>query len=193
MELIQTSESGTTTILAADEDMKHQLFPIGEEGQRWYAFHTRPRCEKKASSACEELGLHHYLPLRKRVTRKGQDRYSFMVPLFPGYLFSRCDQNERLALMRRGYMVRWIEVVDQHLFREELTSIYLACHKGAELTLYPQMKKGRRVRITQGLLMGIEGMISKRKENFKVVLNVSVLGSAVAVEVDTQDVELVDH
>ena len=41
--------------------------------------------------------------------------------------------------------------------------------------------------------MGLEGMISKRKENFKVVLNVSVLGSAVAVEVDTQDVELVDH
>ena len=167
------------------------LLSVGDGDRLWYAFHTRPRCEKKAADACRDMPLRHYLPLRESVTRKGKGRYSFQVPLFPGYIFGCCDADERLRLMRSGFMVRWLEVVDQLQLLDELKSVYVASEKGAGLTLYPQLKRGRNIRVVRGPLRGVTGKISRRKERFRLVLNVSALGSAVSVEVDIDDVEVI--
>lgn len=164
-----------------------------EEGKNWFAFHTRPRCEKKAAGVCLDLGIRHYLPLRRREPpgsgRQGQRRYSFEVPLFPGYLFGACDSQQRYDLMCSGCLVRTIEVKDQTQLLGELYHIYLASHLGAELSLYPQLRRGRWVYVVSGPLAGVRGRISARKEGFRLVLNVSMLGTAVAVEVDMADVE----
>ena len=74
---------------------------------------------------------------------------------------------------------------------DELASVFLASKVGAGLSLYPQLKRGRLVRLLSGPLSGISGRISRRKDTFRLVLNVTVLGSAVALEVDMNDVELV--
>ena len=173
------------------EEDAARLFVEGNPGSVWYAFHTRPRCEKKGATAWEEMELRHYLPLRKSTPRKkkGQRQYSFDVPLFPGYMFGCCCMDERVRVMRTGYFVQWLEVVDQKQLLDELSSIYVASRRGAGLTLYPQLKRGRRIRVIQGPLSGIQGRISRRKDEFRIVLNISVLGTAVAVEVDMQDVE----
>lgn len=168
-----------------------RLFTPGEGDAAWYAFHTRPRCEKKAAGACRAMEVQQYLPLRESVPRAGKGRYSFEVPLFPSYIFACCDITERLHVMRTGFMVRWLEVVNQSQLLEELTSIYVACRQEAELTLYPQLKRGRRVRVIRGALSGVVGRISRRKDRFRVVLNVTMLGTAVAAEVDMDDVELI--
>lgn len=168
-----------------------ELFVPGDGDSIWYAFHARPRAEKRAAEACLDMDLLHYLPLRQSVTRKGKGRYSFEVPLFPGYLFGCCDLLQRLELMRSGHLVRWIEVIDQKLLLEELASVFLASKVGAGLTLYPQLKRGRLVRLLRGSMAGVSGRISRRKDKFRLVLNVTVLGSAVALEVDMNDVELI--
>ena len=174
------------------EEDAAQLFVPGSAGSIWYAFHTKPRCEKKAAGLCDGIGLRYYLPLRRNTPKKkkGQRHYSFDVPLFPGYVFSCCSDEERLHLMRSGYLVQWLEVVDQDQLLEELTSVYVASRRGAGLTLYPQLKRGRRIRVIRGPLGGIQGRISQRKDEFRLILNISVLGTAVAVEVDMEDVEV---
>ena len=101
------------------------------------------------------------------------------------------DLLQRLELMRSGHLVRWIEVIDQKLLLEELASVFLASKVGAGLTLYPQLKRGRLVRLLRGSMAGVSGRISRRKDKFRLVLNVTVLGSAVALEVDMNDVELI--
>ena len=169
------------------------LLAPGENGSLWLAFHSRPRCEKKAASACLDLGLRHFLPLRENVTRRQKRRYSFFVPLFPGYLFACCHPDERLSLMQSGYMVKSIDVVDQRQLLTELTGIYVACRSGVSVSLYPLLKRGRVVRVSRGPLAGVHGKISQRKESFRLVLNISALGTAVAVEVDMHDVDLVDQ
>ena len=45
--------------------------------------------------------------------------------------------------------------------------------------------------MVRGPLSGGQGRISSRKETFRLVLNVSILGTAVAAEVDMDDVELI--
>jgi len=168
-----------------------RLFTPGEEGAVWYAFHTRPRCEKKVAEVCRATEVRHFLPLRENVTRKGKGRYSFQVPLFPSYIFACGDDMARLSLMRTGFMVQWLEVVNQGQLLEELSGIYVACRQQTELSLYPQLKRGRRVRVVRGALSGVVGRISRRKDSFRLVLNVTLLGTAVAAEVDMDDVELI--
>jgi transcriptional antiterminator RfaH len=162
----------------------------GEEGQEWYAFRTRPRQEKKAADRFADLSLHHYLPLRERVTRKGRGRYSFQVPLFPGYIFGCCDLGERLQMMQSGHLAQWIEVVDQSRLLEELRGIEIACQSGQDVRLFPKLQRGRWVRVVSGPLAGVSGRISRRESRYRVVLELTALGSAVAVEVDMQDVAL---
>lgn len=186
--------------LAGEEDREvleqkaDQLFLPGEAGRSWYVFHTRPRCEKKIAECCRQNSVRHYLPLRRSQPRrrKGQRRYSFDVPLFPGYLFACCDLYERHELLRTDLMVRTIDVVDQGQLLDELRSIYLANNSSVNLTLYPQLRRGRHVRVTSGPLTGVIGRVSRRKEGLRLVLNVSILGTAVAAEMDMAEVELVD-
>lgn len=168
-----------------------RLFQLGTESSAWYVLHARPRCEKKAAKTCLDHQIRHYLPLRQSrpKQRKGQRRYSFDVPLLPGYLFACCDAEERLYLMRSGYLVRTIEVVDQRQILDELRQIYLASSGPVDLAIYPQLKRGREVRVVRGPLSGVSGKISARKGTFRLVLNVSILGTAVAAEVDMDDVE----
>jgi len=178
--------------LTAIEEQAARLFLPGEDGRVWFVFHTRPRCEKKAAKVCLDMEIRHYLPLHKSKPRKrkGQRRYSFDVPLFPGYMFGCCNPQERLEVMRTNFLVRTIGVVDQRQLLEELYNIYLATFGQKELPLYPQLKRGRWVRVVRGPLKGVTGRISARKEGFRLVLNVSILGTAVATEVDTEEVEL---
>ena len=93
--------------------------------------------------------------------------------------------------MRSGYLVRTIEVTDQQVLLDELHKIYLASCGKVELTSYPQLKRGRLVQVLRGPLAGVKGRISKRKDDFRLVLNVSILGTAVGAELDMEDVEAI--
>lgn len=183
----------TAALRNALEEEATRLFRQEEEAP-WYALHTRPRAEKQAARHCLQLSIRHYLPLRRsepaKSGQKGQRRYRFEVPLFTGYMFAACNRQQRYDLLQTGSLVRTIEVVDQEQLREELYNVYLASNLGAALTLYPLLKRGRWVRVISGPLAGLYGRISARKdEGFRLVLNVSILGSAVAVEVDMASVE----
>jgi len=168
------------------------LFELSEDGSKWYVLHTRPRCEKKAAGVCMEKQIRHYLPLGrgKAKPKKGQRRYSFEVPLFPGYAFACLNMSQRHDLMVSGQLVRTIDIANQKQFLEEIRQIYLAAENADDLVLYPQLKRGKTVRVIRGALVGVEGMISQRKDNFRLVLNLSILGQAVAAELSMEDVEL---
>ena len=182
------ADTGQTDATGAAEASPIQSGPASSE---WFVLHSRPRCEKKASQSCLDLEVTHFFPLHERSHRRGNRSYSFDVPLFPGYLFACCDKEQRLAVLRTGYLVRTIEVIDQERLLTELQNVYLACSGGADLILYPQLKRGRQVRVLRGPLTGVYGRISKRKEAMRLVLNVTILGTAVATEMDMDDVELI--
>ena len=141
------------------------------------------------ASTCLDAGVRHYLPLRTNSGQSGKRKYSFEVPLLPGYLFGCCDRQERFAVLRSGYLVRTIEVVDQERMLTELANIHRATSSGTDLVLYPLLKRGKQVRIVRGPLSGVTGKVSKRKESFRIVLNVTILNTAVSAELDMDDVE----
>jgi transcription antitermination factor NusG len=48
---------------------------------------------------------------------------------------------------------------------------------------------GRRVRVVRGPLAGLEGILLRRKDQFRLVLSIELIMRAVAVEVDSCDVQ----
>jgi len=179
--------------LAQEIDQMLKALEPGAPGSVWYAFSTRPRREKKAASQFHDMGIAYYLPLRQKVSgRKGRRPNSSEVPLFPGYLFGRCDVGERLHAMRGGHLSQWVEAADQTMLLAELRSICLASICGTDVELYPQMRRGAKAHVISGPLAGAHGRISCRKGNFRIVLELTLLQSAVAVEVDMQDVQVTE-
>jgi transcription antitermination factor NusG len=56
---------------------------------------------------------------------------------------------------------------------------------------HPYLKVGRRVRVVHGSLAGIEGILVRKKDRFRVVLSIDLIMRSVAIEVDAADLELV--
>ena len=51
---------------------------------------------------------------------------------------------------------------------------------------------GRRVRITAGALMGVEGVVARMSATMRVVLTVDLIGQGVVVQVSREQVEPLD-
>ena len=54
---------------------------------------------------------------------------------------------------------------------------------------HPYLVIGERVRIKAGPMTGMEGVLVRKKNNFRVVLALDVIMKCVAVEVDADDLE----
>ena len=54
---------------------------------------------------------------------------------------------------------------------------------------HPFLKRGERVRVIRGSLEGVEGVLVRKKNFFRLILSVEMLAQSVAVEIDASDVE----
>lgn len=158
----------------------------------WFVLHLRPRSEKKVAGVCEKHGIEYYLPLRRETKIYQRRKVTVYKPMFPGYLFVSFTRKEREYLSRTGHLVRIMEPDDEALLIHELDQIRKALAADETLGTATVLTEGRRVRITDGPFMGIEGIVeSARKKNF-VRLNVDMIGSAAVVEIDRDYVEILE-
>jgi transcription antitermination factor NusG len=57
---------------------------------------------------------------------------------------------------------------------------------------YPLLAAGQRVRIRSGALNGIEGIVVRQKNSFRVVITLELILQSIAVEVNADDLEPID-
>ena len=60
---------------------------------------------------------------------------------------------------------------------------------GARVDPHPFLKCGERVRVKCGPLTGVEGILVRKKNLYRLVLSIKILGKAAAVEIDAFLVE----
>ena len=179
--------SAQGTALGAAED----VLVVPPEGSdcRWVCLHTRPKREKKLYDACQDLGVNAYLPLRVSVKTYAKSRAMSRVPYFSGYVFV-CGSPFNLSdLFCSGHVANVLEPDNQEKLVRDLRQVEQALQVSQGLETYPYIKRGRRVRIKRGPFRGVEGIVSKRRSKFRVVLNVDFIQKALAVEVDADAVE----
>jgi len=163
--------------------------PTTLDPARLYAVHTKPRQEKALAGALESASVSCYLPLTRRLRSWEHRRREVQEPLFPGYLFLRATVDQTYLVHSSGRAVQVIPAPDAAMTLQELLQIDRALAGGAVLDPYPYLVVGKRVVVARGPLRGVEGEVDLRTTPHRVVLKVSTLGRAVAVEIDSTALE----
>ena len=160
----------------------------------WWAAHTRPRAEKQLAADLARLGLHCYLPLRERITRNARTHrlHRSSVPVFSGYLFFVADEPQRLRALATRRIVSTLNVPRQAQLVAELRHLHTVLTADTPVSLRSSLRVGRWVRICDGPLTGVEGVVSGWRSRIRVALNVNILGQSVSVEVLRDQVEPID-
>jgi len=157
----------------------------------WFVAHTRPRCEKKLAEYCEREGIDLTLPCYRSAHQYRGKIAVFRKPLFPGYVFLQMPVLRRQKVYQSKYVANLLDVSDQELFARQLKDILTALETELQITVAPEIGKGKRVRIKSGPLRGMEAWVEERSGMTLALLRLDFIGQAAAVKVEATDLELV--
>jgi transcriptional antiterminator RfaH len=112
------------------------------------------------------------------------------VPLFPGYVFSHGDDEQRRAALATNTIARWIPVVDPRMLVDDLRAIKRLVDSEQPLSPEARMEPGQAVRVRSGPLAGIEGTVIRRRGEERLVVAVRFLNQGASIELEDVDLEL---
>lgn len=157
----------------------------------WYAIYTKHQHEKSAAKSLTNRGLETFVPVYRQVHRWKDRNKILLSPLFPCYVFVRTDL-ERKADILRTPGVCWLVGNGGYASQippKELEPLRAAANSAAHVEPYPFLQMGDRVRVRSGLLAGVEGILIRLRNQYRLVLSVHLLKQSAAVEVDLGSVE----
>jgi transcription antitermination factor NusG len=163
---------------------------IGMENAAWCALYTRHQHEKTVAEMLEVKGFEVFLPLYESVRRWKDRKKLLSLPLFPGYVFVRGAIEQRLPVLTtpgvhmiisRGERIATIP-------EDEIQAIKRSIDGKLRVEPHPFLQCGERVRVIRGSLEGVEGVLTRKKNLFRLVLSVEMLAQSVSVEIDALDV-----
>jgi transcription antitermination factor NusG len=157
----------------------------------WYALYTSARHEKQVADVLERKQFEVFLPLYESLRRWKDRRVLLELPLFPGYLFVRIALRDRLEILKVPGTVRFVAFSGKPvpLADRELEVLRLGLSKGGCAIPHPYLRVGRRVRVKNGPFAGLEGILLRKKDRYRVVLSLELIMRSVSVEVDATDVD----
>jgi transcription antitermination factor NusG len=158
---------------------RNQLWP-------WFAIMAKTCREKTASLLLENAGYECFVPTSKYMRRWSDRMKEIEVPLFPGYFFCRMNPHNRLPVLMTPGVIQIVGVgkAPRPVDEEEVAAIQRAAKSGLPTMPWPYVEIGHTVRIEEGPLRGLTGIVFKIKSGVKLVLSVSLLQRSVAVEID---------
>lgn len=158
----------------------------------WHVLYVKPRCEKKMAGYCGYHSIECDLPLREETKIYQRRKVTVSKPVFPGYVFLNFSPAEKLTVLKSNLVVRILLVDNQEHFIRDLRQIHQALAIDPTLDASAAFQAGRRVMIKSGPFQGVEGIVQIVKGKTKVVLNVDIIGRALAVEVGMELLEQAD-
>jgi len=169
----------------------HGLAAAQEFSANWFAAYTNSHHEKRVASHFGERQIESFLPLYSALQRwKNRCEVDLDLPLFPNYVFVHIDPRERVRVLEVpgvlslvGFGQTLAPLSDFEI--EALRS----CVGQRKIEPHPYLVIGERVRIKAGPMTGMEGVLVRKRSNYRVVLALDVIMQCVAVEVDADDVE----
>lgn len=157
----------------------------------WFAAYTNSHHEKRVALHFAERQIEAFLPLYATRHRwKNRCEMNLELPLFPNYVFVRIDPRKRVCVLEVPGVV---SVVGFGRALAPLPDFEIEALRSGlrqrKIEPHPYLAIGERVRIKCGPMTGMEGVLVRKKNNFRVVLALDVIMRCVAVEVDADDLE----
>jgi transcription antitermination factor NusG len=161
------------------------------DATNWYVLYTRHQHEKTVAQMLCNKGFEILLPLYSSVNRWKDRTKLITLPLFPCYVFLKGGLERRVDIMKTPGVNALVSSAGRpaSVPAEEIEAIQRIVASGADVEPHPFMKCGDRVKVKGGPLMGLEGILVRKKDLYRLVLSVEMLGKSASVEVDSFLVE----
>ena len=162
----------------------------------WFAVVTKPRQEQTALQHLQRQGFKCFLPMAEnpyqRRSNKNQKR---IEPLFPRYLIlNAIAESQNLAPVRSTQ-----GVISMVRFGTELAVIPEQVINAIKQRTNPEtglikiepvkIKPGDKVRVFDGPLSGLNGIVQERNSEHRTIILMKLLGRPTKVEVNTLDLQ----
>ena len=157
----------------------------------WYAAYTRANHERRVANQLVERGVEHFLPQYESM-RKWKDRkVRLQMPLFPGYVFVHLALQNRLKVLEVPGVAYLVGFAGKPVAvpEGEFEKIRGFLKQGFRAEPHPYLEAGRRVRVKNGPLEGMEGIVARRKNGNRLVILLELIQRAMAVDLDGADLE----
>jgi len=162
--------------------------------KHWFAVHIKSKHEFKVSERLKTAGVEVFQPAVESLSRWKDRNKLIQIPLFPGYLFVNItgSHHDKLTVLKTKGVVRFLgtipnepEPVPEH----QIYSLKKVIESKANIDLYPYLEKGQRVRIKNGPLAGVEGILVEKSGQHKLVLSVDILCQSTSVTIHASEIE----
>jgi len=157
-----------------------------EAAGQWFALRVKSRHEKAVAAMARNKGFEEFLPLCQSRRRWSDRLKSVEIPLFPGYVFCRLDPQRRLPLLTIPGVLHFVGTakIPTPIEDVEIAAIQTAVRSGALTEPWPFLAVGQRVRIEDGPLAGLEGILAGTSQRQRLVVSVTILQCSISVAIE---------
>jgi transcription antitermination factor NusG len=161
----------------------------------WYVIQSQCRFEVEVEKALERKGLEIFLP-RVTIPSRRRDRKTYLtVPLFAGYIFvyTGLDAATFQQIIRVRRVLRLLgNGRPAPIADAEVEAIKRIVNGDRPYYPWQSIEKGTRVRVIEGPLAGLVGVVMERRAQKRcLVVGVELFQRSVAVELDDEAVECI--
>ena len=150
----------------------------------WYAAYTRVNQELVIKKKLDELGVENYLPQEERVRETPLGRKKIRVILIHGMIFIRTDKTTSFSLINdHGLNIVYLKDIEgRHSLivpdkqMHDFMFLLDFSPSGIEV-LNKNLKRGDRVRVIKGPLLGLEGELVRLMGHKRVVIRLDGVAS----------------
>jgi transcription antitermination factor NusG len=159
----------------------------------WHVLYTRHQHEKTVNRILESKGFETLLPIYLKVSQWKDRTQIVHLPLFPCYVFFRSSRTEWIEALKTPGVQLIVPAGDGPAVvpESEIESIRRLTENSGTAEPHPYLKTGDRIRVCGGPFAGIEGFLVRKKNLFRLVVCVEILGKAASAEIDAACVERV--
>ena len=169
------------------------LTPVAVEEKKWYAVQTRSRHEKAAEKYLCAQGVTTFLPMITEIHHWSDRKKIVECPLFSGYTFVRlaATTEERIRVLRTHGVVNFVGThgIASPIPDEQIEAVKALMSSNVPFTNHQFLKVGQRVRVREGALDGVEGILVSHNGGRNLVISVDAIQRSLCIQIEGYKVE----
>ena len=160
----------------------------------WYEVRTKSRHEEKVNIRLQKKLFDVFLPKIEVWSRRKDRKKRILIPLFPGYLFVKCELAKKvwLEILKTFGVAYVVSLTDEPtpIPENQINVIKKVMDSKIALKLHPYVNVGDKVIVVDGPLQGVAGYyLSPNHDKGKLILSLDLLNRSIEVEMDGSSIE----
>jgi transcription antitermination factor NusG len=162
-----------------------------ESKKKWHAVYVSSRTEKKINDLLNNKAIEAYVPIIKTMRQWSDRKKMVELPLLNGYVFVKINSAENEKVIQTKGVVNFVRSEGKiAIIRDvEIDRLKQLVQLGYHLEVSGidrEYKEGDKVKITSGVLKGIEGYVVGASENKQIEVLLESIGQCIRVKLPNE-------